>query len=548
MIITQTVKMDFSRRDPVQRVVAKQYDALSRAVLLELYDKSVAWTIPSGSTAVIRFRKPDGKGGVYDQLPNNGGPAYQIVDGSNSITIDLAPEVLTCAGNVLLDVVLLNGSTALATFGIVVVVERSPQDGLTPSNDYYNYSTLQDLNDAIANLRAALSGVVRSVNGVGPDEDGDVTVSGGGSATGNYLLKSGGTMTGMLRMDNNPILLGTTDGARVAGSDAGVLTLSGGGEPVITADQNEIRMLKEVHLSQPAIFEQTGDAGFGVVSEGTAPTSSETAAKPVMALYGTHQDEAVLVRGIATPEADGDAANKAYVDTQIANSGGSSGDGNSGVSSVNGQSGAVSLPTPGFGQCHTAAATQVKTVNVVQGDQYMGASPLCVQFDYANTAERPQLALNGEGGIPIYDSRTNTYAAADTLGAQIHTFLRFSGIWWLLDPVVSSGSGGQDNTTIPVYNCGSAGAAQEKSCIVSSPIPHTDGYIFAVRFASTNTNASPVLVSVDSDGSTLDSTPFAVIRAAQSAQFAAGNIAAGIHIFMVYNSNFALLLNPYTGT
>ena len=192
MIVTQSIDLDFSDLGEQKRVYAKQYDENTRDVHITLYDGGVMWSIPAGTTAVVRYRKPDKKGGIYDELPN-GDPACIVNTGSGTINITLAPEVLTCPGDVLVDVVLVSGNDALATFNFVVNVERSPSDGTTPSNNYYKYQTLADINEAVStaenaaehaedaantalisalnaanaadNAAAALASAVRSVNG-----------------------------------------------------------------------------------------------------------------------------------------------------------------------------------------------------------------------------------------------------------------------------------------------------------------------------------------------------------------------------------------------
>lgn len=154
MEIIKTIQVDIADRDRFgqQRVYAKQYDANTRKIAVSLYASGVAWTIPSGAKAVIRFRKEDGTGGIYDKLPDNTS-AYSV--SSNEVTITLAPEVLTAAGTVCADVVLVLGTQALATFNFYVSVERSPSAGVTPSNNYYNYQTLADINAAIDALMVA---------------------------------------------------------------------------------------------------------------------------------------------------------------------------------------------------------------------------------------------------------------------------------------------------------------------------------------------------------------------------------------------------------
>lgn len=211
MIVTQSIDLDFSDLGEQKRVYAKQYDENTRDVRITLYDGGVMWSIPAGTTAVVRYRKPDKKGGIYDELPN-GDPACIVNTGSGTVNITLAPEMLTCPGDVLVDVVLVSGNDALATFNFVVNVERSPSDGTTPSNNYYKYQTLADINEAVSNAEnaaenaedaantaqisaqnaanaadnaaAALASAVRSVNGRKPDSSGNVDVTGGSGTAG----------------------------------------------------------------------------------------------------------------------------------------------------------------------------------------------------------------------------------------------------------------------------------------------------------------------------------------------------------------------------
>lgn len=208
MTITSTVAIDLVDRDryPLAQVYAKQDDSLSRAIAASIYAAGVAWVPPSGATAVIRYRRPDGIGGIYDELPD-GSVAYTIAD--NVITAYIAPDALSCPGRVRMDIVIVNGTEALATFDISVLVDAAPTSGVAPTNGYYKYKTLADINAALAarvqsvnnqapdnkgNVQinaeqtgavsqtafdAAMTTVVRKVNGVTPDSDGNVNVSGG---------------------------------------------------------------------------------------------------------------------------------------------------------------------------------------------------------------------------------------------------------------------------------------------------------------------------------------------------------------------------------
>lgn len=170
-----TIDADLKRIGARQTIYAKQGDTCSRKIKISLYSDGNPWTIPTGATAAIRFQKGDGHGGIYDKL-GDGTTAYEIGGTRGDITITLAPEALTCPGNVLVDVALISGADVMGVFNIVVYVEAAPTAGITPSNNYYNYQTLADINQAINEAKAAATGAVKSVNGVKPDTGGNVTV------------------------------------------------------------------------------------------------------------------------------------------------------------------------------------------------------------------------------------------------------------------------------------------------------------------------------------------------------------------------------------
>lgn len=219
MTITTQIEIDLQHTATRPVVYAKQGDTFTREVKVCLYDGGKAANINSeapvsgdGVTAVIRFKKPDGTSGIYDEL-ENGNPAYIIGSGdTNIITIRLAAAVTTCPGDVLVDAVILAGTKTIAIFNFIVRVEKSPTAGTVPSNDYYNYQTLAEINVAVADAQAAasrakvsannaqnaaedaaeeaanaaeaLASAVRSVNGRKPDSSGNVDVTGGSGTAG----------------------------------------------------------------------------------------------------------------------------------------------------------------------------------------------------------------------------------------------------------------------------------------------------------------------------------------------------------------------------
>lgn len=182
MEIIAPIRIDMQRTARMPEIYAKQGDACTRKVQISLSNGGISWS-PGKSDVAIRFCKSDGTGGIYDKLPD-GTKAYTYPTTAlnDVIIITLAPEVLTCAGDVLVDVVFSGSTEVLATFSFVVHVQESPMAGIAPSNNYYNYQSLADINQAINEAKAAAAGAVKFVNGVKPGSDGNVAVNVGVTA------------------------------------------------------------------------------------------------------------------------------------------------------------------------------------------------------------------------------------------------------------------------------------------------------------------------------------------------------------------------------
>ena len=139
MIITQNLKMDLSRREAMPRIDAVQGDALTRQIQLELYSNEASWEIPEGVSALVRFVKPDGTGGIYDTLPD--GTAACTMEG-NTLRVILAPEVTTVSGAVFLAVTLIQGDAELSSFALTVNVQPNPNAELDGSVNSITLSAL----------------------------------------------------------------------------------------------------------------------------------------------------------------------------------------------------------------------------------------------------------------------------------------------------------------------------------------------------------------------------------------------------------------------
>lgn len=137
MLITIKVgSIDLARRGPTPVADSVQDDKSSRQLQIELFENGNAWTPPSGVTAVVSYMKPDGKGGIYDTLPD-GSSAFSFSE--NTVTVILAPQVCTVSGVVKLTVGFLQGGNSLYAFGVDLVVQPNP-GVVAASEDFYNLS------------------------------------------------------------------------------------------------------------------------------------------------------------------------------------------------------------------------------------------------------------------------------------------------------------------------------------------------------------------------------------------------------------------------
>ena len=201
MTIIHKLEMDLTALCPPPQIPAKQGEANARAVELTLLENGAPWTIPPEAVVLIRYRKPDGTGGMYDTLPQ--GERAWSAEGQR-LTVTLARQMLACPGMVRADVVLSTAGEILCCFEMHILVEK---DILTAaeleSQDYYNFTTLPQLQAALQSLERS---TVRSVNG----KTGNVTLSAGEVGA---LPLTGGKLEGNLDLGGNRILNPASDGS-----------------------------------------------------------------------------------------------------------------------------------------------------------------------------------------------------------------------------------------------------------------------------------------------------------------------------------------------
>lgn len=147
MLVTHKTTIDFTHWQGTPRFDVVEGDLYSRNLECTLLSGGRAFEPPGGCTAVIRYRKPDHTGGVYDTLPD-GTRAWSIE--KNILTLEFTPQLFTAPGTVDLFVTLMDGETKLHCFRMELYVRHVPK-GLPSSQRYINITSfIPQSEDAVA--------------------------------------------------------------------------------------------------------------------------------------------------------------------------------------------------------------------------------------------------------------------------------------------------------------------------------------------------------------------------------------------------------------
>lgn len=140
MNVNQEVRLNLSAAGIPPRLAMPQGDANSRTIVATLWDGPTPYNIPANAAVMVRFRKPDGTGGLYDAT--EAGTA--VTASGNTVTAPVATQMLAVAGVVQAEIDIYgtgSGKAAdrLATFRFAVEVAPSAYpDAQIISSDYYN--------------------------------------------------------------------------------------------------------------------------------------------------------------------------------------------------------------------------------------------------------------------------------------------------------------------------------------------------------------------------------------------------------------------------
>ena len=140
MNVNQEVRLNLSADGIPPRLFMPQGDANSRTIVATLWDGAAPYNVPSSAAVMVRFRKPDGTGGLYDAT--EAGTA--VTASGNTVTAPVATQMLAVAGVVQAEIDIYgtgSGKAAdrLATFRFAVEVAPSVYpDAQIISSDYFN--------------------------------------------------------------------------------------------------------------------------------------------------------------------------------------------------------------------------------------------------------------------------------------------------------------------------------------------------------------------------------------------------------------------------
>ena len=158
MNIKHSIGLNLSADAIPGRLHMVQGDANSRTIVATLWDGAQLYSIPAGAAIMVRFRKPDGTGGLYDATESGSEVSYA----GSIVTAPVATQMLAVAGDVFAEIDIFGSSFGaaaerLATFRFIVEVAPCVlPDAEIISSDYYNILAA-DIADAKAAADLAMT-------------------------------------------------------------------------------------------------------------------------------------------------------------------------------------------------------------------------------------------------------------------------------------------------------------------------------------------------------------------------------------------------------
>lgn len=140
LTVKQAVQLSMTLNGVPPTLHMVQGDANSRTIVATLWDGAQLYSIPAGAAIMVRFRKPDGTGGLYDATEGGNKVSYA----GSIVTAPVATQMLAVVGDVFAEIDIFGSSSGaaaerLATFRFVIKVAPCVlPDAQIISSDYYN--------------------------------------------------------------------------------------------------------------------------------------------------------------------------------------------------------------------------------------------------------------------------------------------------------------------------------------------------------------------------------------------------------------------------
>ena len=140
LTVKQAVQLSMTLNGVPPTLHMVQGDTNSRAISASLWAGAEPYSVPAGASVMLRFKKPDGTGGLYDASESGEKVSYA----GNVVTAPVATQMLAVAGDVFAEIDIFGGGSGaaaerLATFRFVVEVAPCVlPDAEIISSDYYN--------------------------------------------------------------------------------------------------------------------------------------------------------------------------------------------------------------------------------------------------------------------------------------------------------------------------------------------------------------------------------------------------------------------------
>lgn len=150
MVIRNYINYDISKNGVAPVIDAVQGEKNSRFIELALFSNGEKFDVEE-HIASLAFKKPDGKSGWYDTLPD-GRTAFSIME--NVIIMEIAPQVLAVSGivNAVMRIETKDGSGRATTFPFIINVSADPASDAVKSDHYYSVQNWDNVNQAIDDI------------------------------------------------------------------------------------------------------------------------------------------------------------------------------------------------------------------------------------------------------------------------------------------------------------------------------------------------------------------------------------------------------------